>query len=78
MTFGDFAISLIKLRGRVGPTYVSVLSAVTVTAWYTTNYPFKGHLFRFSTAAKLVGGVLFLQVACSSFVLSIGDLFCVR
>ena len=43
----------------MGPTYVSVLSALTVATWYTTNRPFKGHLFWFSTAAKLVGGMFF-------------------
>ena len=52
------------------PTYVSVLSAVVMVAWYTTSLtkhcPFKGHLF---------GS---LQLQCFGAVFSSGGMFCLR
>ena len=54
----------------VRPTYVSVLSAVVIVAWYTTSLtkhsPFKGHLFG-SLQLQGLGGVF-----------SSGGVFCLR
>ena len=55
----------------VRPTYVSVLSAVVIVAWYTKHSltkhsPFKGHLFG-SLQLQGLGGVF-----------SSGGVFCLR
>ena len=55
----------------VRPTYVSLLSAVVMVAWYTTSFtkhcPVKGHLF----------GSLQLQ-SFGAGAHSSGDVFCLR
>jgi len=55
MTFGDFAINSVAMR----PTYVSLLSAVVMVAWYTPSFtkhcPVKGHLFGSLQLQSFVG-----------------------